>query len=829
MGRKLYVTFRNRYPILMKRTLLLLVLISATLISCAQSVVNRSGAANTVSDYRLQARHNFFAPRYTDTAAANAQKGIDSCGAIIYTYDVDGFWFRECFPAKRWVRFGDVDASGSVTNLTIINDSSVRICTGDNACDTLNFDTHITNISSSFFLSDSAIVVCNTGGACDTVQIPRQPLYVFQNALTRTGDITEWGGPLVHNTTVDAGYYSVFFSGATLQGYPYRFYQQQGHQGSTGIVSFERAGNYTAPSSVALGVHGWDYTRQNNAEAFIPGYFGRRTGYALVTNFQSSQRPGWAAVAPDTSSKVSGLFLNTDDGDKNTEAFTLFGLAESALVGDQVRDSLAAGKILTGHTNKNLTFWGYDSTARNDGALTKVLGTDADGNVLLGTLSATAIAGATAYTANNGLTMSGTTNQLGGTLLKNTTINTTSAYGLTITGANPTSATLQVQNNSSSQGISSSSISGTGVYARSTTNTGLAAYSETSIAGVFGTGDTSVSTEREVVKLQVEPSSGTPAAGLGGYLATHIKAGTMIKEASRVGTKWSDAGLSTHTAQWEVSLAQGGISPTRRLALSGAGKLTLDTYGDGLHTGTPTRSLLVDADGNVIEGALSGVTADNGLTAVGANVQLGGTLIQGTTIAANTQNFIITSTSTTHGLQVTNSASGNALYLSADSGKALVASASASNPAIDAIASAGPALTGTTVNSVVATLNIGPADGGSVQEVLRLSASPTVTAAAGLGSKVTFYATTTAWVGKEQGSLQFGWTDATDATRTSQFELWGTQSATNQALLRISGAGVFTLVRGLPDYADNAAAIAGGLTTNQLYRTGGTVKIVTAP
>jgi hypothetical protein len=607
---------------------------------------------------------------------------------------------------------------------------------------------------------------------------------------------------------VDAGYYSVFFSGATLQGYPYRFHQQQGHQGSTGIVSFERAGNYTAPSSVALGVHGWDSTRQNNAEAFISGYFGRRTGYALVTNFQSSQRPGWAAVTPDTSSKVSGLFLNTDDGDKNSEAFTLFGLPESALSGDQVRDSLAGGKILTGHTNKNLTFWGYDSTGRNDGALTKVLGTDAAGNVLLGTLSASALAGATVYTADNGLTKEGANFKLGGTLKELTTIFAGSAYKLTLSGSstNP-NYLLNVTGGTA------------GLYANGS-----------NLAAQFTSTNTSPSAYARTLVVQRSGPVGA-TAGFGAKIDFEaLNAAGANKLAGSFGFKWDTTTAGAEAASMEWRLMSGGATEAPRMTLKSTGGLRLHTYGSGLRTGTATYNLSVDAAGNLIEtAATTGVTADNGLTATGSNVQLGGTLLKSTTIDANTQDFIINSASTTHGLQVNNTASGNALYLHAASGKALIASASSFSPAIDAIGTSGPALAATTTNSVVATLNIGPADGGSVQEVLRLSVAPTVTAAAGLGSKVTFYANTTAWVGKEQGSLQFGWTDATDATRTSQFELWGTQSATTQALLRISGAGLFTLVRGLPDYADNAAAIAGGLTTNQLYRTAGTVKIVYAP
>jgi hypothetical protein len=87
----------------MKR-LLTLSLILSSFFCAAQPIVHRSNPANTVSDARWQAQYNLFAPRFADTTAANVQKGIDSCGAMIYTYDINSFWFRQCSP-KKWIQF----------------------------------------------------------------------------------------------------------------------------------------------------------------------------------------------------------------------------------------------------------------------------------------------------------------------------------------------------------------------------------------------------------------------------------------------------------------------------------------------------------------------------------------------------------------------------------------------------------------------------------------------------------------------------------------------------------------------------------------------------
>src|SRR5690242_843607 len=84
-------------------------LVLFTMVSCfAQPITRRAMDVNTVSDARLQAQYNLFLPRYADTTAANLSKGIDSCGAAIFTYDNNTQWIRACNP-KRWVK-----AAGSV-------------------------------------------------------------------------------------------------------------------------------------------------------------------------------------------------------------------------------------------------------------------------------------------------------------------------------------------------------------------------------------------------------------------------------------------------------------------------------------------------------------------------------------------------------------------------------------------------------------------------------------------------------------------------------------------------------------------------------------------
>jgi hypothetical protein len=257
----------------------------------------------------------------------------------------------------------------------------------------------------------------------------------------------------------------------------------------------------------------------------------------------------------------------------------------------------------------------------------------------------------------------------------------------------------------------------------------------------------------------------------------------------------------------------------RKLALAGSGKLTLDTYGDGLHTGTRTYNLAVDVDGNVIEvPATAAVSADNGLNiSSGANVQLGGTLLKSTTIAAPSPYYLeVTGDSYINAFRGVNTSSGAGVYGS-----------SALSYGVQGVGAAG--VYGYSTQGEGGIFSSQPASTNNVHGVLRVERYSGGTPAVGMGASIDVNLATEI-TARNATRLITKWTNATDATRTTQFELWGLDTAVAKELLRVSGAGVFTLVQGLPTYADNAAAITGGMQTNQLYKTAtGVVMIVYAP
>lgn len=90
---------------MMKQLSIILCLVFCFTASYSQNIVNRSSNVVTVVDGRLGAGLNFLVPRYADTSSANSgtNLGIDTCGAMIFTYADNSYWLRACSP-KRWIK-----------------------------------------------------------------------------------------------------------------------------------------------------------------------------------------------------------------------------------------------------------------------------------------------------------------------------------------------------------------------------------------------------------------------------------------------------------------------------------------------------------------------------------------------------------------------------------------------------------------------------------------------------------------------------------------------------------------------------------------------------
>lgn len=102
----------------MKKLFLFLFVLVSYYGAICQPVTQRSSKTITVMDARFDAAFNMYLPRYYDTTEANLSEsiGIDSCGAMIFTYINNGCWFRQCSP-KKWVLFGSTHGNNGSDTL----------------------------------------------------------------------------------------------------------------------------------------------------------------------------------------------------------------------------------------------------------------------------------------------------------------------------------------------------------------------------------------------------------------------------------------------------------------------------------------------------------------------------------------------------------------------------------------------------------------------------------------------------------------------------------------------------------------------------------------
>jgi hypothetical protein len=270
-------------------------------------------------------------------------------------------------------------------------------------------------------------------------------------------------------------------------------------------------------------------------------------------------------------------------------------------------------------------------------------------------------------TASNGLSFANNNITLGGTLTANTTINTTSNFGLTVTGGS-LGTVFQSTNTSSGTAINANSTNGIainaigsshGVLGVGSTVAGVAGISDGSFGGIYGqtsTGRAGVfnyiapadsNSTLPVIELWRQITQGhIPTNGIGGSIDFKTSTSNYnLGISSRVVSKWTDVTDPTKTGQLEFWTTNSGVS-TRKMAVAGNGNLILDTYPNTRNDGSTSSALYVDANGNLKYGPISGVGGNGTVTSVGTGYGLSGgtitstgTLVADTTVLA-TKNYI---------------------------------------------------------------------------------------------------------------------------------------------------------------------------------------------
>jgi hypothetical protein len=207
----------------------------------------------------------------------------------------------------------------------------------------------------------------------------------------------------------------------------------------------------------------------------------------------------------------------------------------------------------------------------------------------------------------------------------------------------------------------------------------------------------------------------------------------------------------------------------------------------------------------------SGITADNGLTAsTSTNVQLGGTLLQNTTIDATASYMLTvtgslvgssgyslkaTTTNTTDGIAfgAVVSGSSTAIQAIATTGNAINAQTTSGN-GIGVSTTSGTAFQASTTSGKPGSFNTSPASTNTTVTVLDISRNTSGTAANNIAGAIDYYVATTAGFGRLSNQLISKLSDATDTTRTSQFIITGVNSAVTQNLVTIDGDGTSTFL-----------------------------------
>lgn len=286
-------------------------------------------------------------------------------------------WYSGSTPVGNSVIFAN-NSYGFKSNITTSCQSIVIPLSNFNLTSSDSVDNlRITVIGSNTFgwYLDSICLLANL------IITPVNSDFLFQNGITRTDNVVELGGQLLHDTTLDTRYNRMLFNGATVYNYPYNFYQGQSFQNSVHITSFKHKGGNVITdadynNAVRLGVN---YTGGNYQSPDYPGYFDfDNIGYHIGTNHQVY---GSYGVFPDdANSKVAGIFFHTLDEYNNDNAVTIYGSPSTTNTFSIQPGSygMKNAKIAEFKTNKDVQLYGYPST-RDDGSDVKFLTTDTTG------------------------------------------------------------------------------------------------------------------------------------------------------------------------------------------------------------------------------------------------------------------------------------------------------------------------------------------------------------------------------------------------------------------------------------------------------------------
>lgn len=239
----------------------------------------------------------------------------------------------------------------------------------------------------------------------------------------------------------------------------------------------------------------------------------------------------------------------------------------------------------------------------------------------LGNITIDATGGGGAYTVDNGLTENPANNfQLGGTLIKNTTIDA-GLFNLLVTGANTPGSVLSVINTATGvAGYFEALSGGTAVAATSSGKPSIVSIG-VGVTPLLASNNVLGATDEPVAVFSRRIPSGSVSIGTGAYIDISLPRGSLgvLHPGSRIITRHTSVGANYNSTLEFWSQTTNFL--TRKLQVLPTGQVVLDKYGIGTFSATPTYALGVDATGNVVE-----FTAGGGSVLTDNSIQGDGTL-----------------------------------------------------------------------------------------------------------------------------------------------------------------------------------------------------------
>ena len=275
----------------MKKISIILSFLVAAVTCFSQPISQRTNSSFTVQDARWSAQYNMFVPRYADTTAANLQKGIDTLGAIIYTYDVQSFWGRQYSSGKKWVALGSGGGggSGTVTN----------IATG------LGLSGGPITTTGTLLVDTASASILSRQRAANTYQLLSSD--VASQGLLKSGDTTVFAGPF--------GTPGIFTNDRTLNTNRNIMHWTNGVAAVTGGVNWQFSKQAYSPFQfISADTLVSNDAALSNARP-LSGLFARRTMYFNSGVYRQNEMYGHYIGA--TYNFQDSMVFRTDGGDYN--------------------------------------------------------------------------------------------------------------------------------------------------------------------------------------------------------------------------------------------------------------------------------------------------------------------------------------------------------------------------------------------------------------------------------------------------------------------------------------------------------------------------------